>query len=93
MEQNSAEDFSQDPLESQLDISSEMPPSTSDPKDSQIPTGIRRRAEGRQQVRFYFGCCRVTLALNPPQHVLVGQSDIWRVHCPRCGTLTEVLIK
>lgn len=92
MVQHPLDDDSRDHWESELDVTSEPELSSQDAPELSQAARAKRRPVG-QQVRFYFGCCRVTFLLNPPTHVMIGESDIWRVHCPRCGRLTEVLVK
>lgn len=80
-----------DPLEpSQLDLSS-------DPV-RQSDTGahrhfVRPQPSQQQRVQLYFACCKVFAYLTPPQHVLQGDADLWRAHCPRCGGLIEILFE
>lgn len=73
-----------------LDLTSE-PPSVPSTNASKI--GKRENASASQRVRLYFGCCRVSATLIPPDHVLRGDTDIWRAHCPRCGGLTEIFFQ
>ncbi len=82
-----------DPFEpSHLDLSSDPPqlPTSSTPQSSQQ----KRASHSRQaKVKLYFGCCRTFAILAPPAHVLAGEADIWRAHCPRCGGLVEILFE
>lgn len=84
----SSEEF-QDEFDSQIDLTSE-PPQLATYRSNQRP---KIAAGETRPVSIYFGCCRVTATLKPPQHVMSGASDLWRVHCPRCGGLIEVLVQ
>ncbi|MBX3420395.1 MAG: hypothetical protein KF752_02450 [Pirellulaceae bacterium] len=79
----------QRPNTAELDISSD-PPLLGRRSSS---TGQSAKPVARQPVRIFFGCCRAYALLTPPQHVLVGKSDLWRAHCPRCGELVEVFFQ
>jgi hypothetical protein len=74
----------------QLDLTSE-PPAIA-PSTAKKPQKINKVSTS-QRVRLFFGCCRVSATLTPPEHVLQGDADVWRAHCPRCGALTEILFQ
>lgn len=63
------------------------------PSEGTVHSKQFRKTAKASQVRIHFGCCRLTYTLAPPEHVIRGESDIWRVHCPRCGGLVEVLVQ
>jgi hypothetical protein len=81
-----------------LDLSSDPPPLPKPlpevlPQSPSIREATRRRRGTNRSVRFYFGCCRVYATLIPPEHVMRGDSDLWRAHCPRCGGLVEIVFQ
>lgn len=45
------------------------------------------------RIRLYFKCCRVFTLQTMPMAVLFGQLSVWRVHCPRCGRLSEIPVE
>ncbi len=51
----------------------------------------RKITDGR--IRTYFKCCRVFALLAMPAAVVSGHLSIWRVHCPRCGRLSEIPVE
>jgi hypothetical protein len=89
------------PLEpSQLDLSSEPVRQTRTGADRQTIRPQQQsspqqpsRHQRQPRVRLYFSCCKVFAYLTPPQHVLQGEADLWRAHCPRCGGLIEILFE
>lgn len=87
------EEISQPPFEhNELDISSD-PPMASGQAEARQSNQQELGQDSVRPVRLYFGCCRVYAQMLPPEHVLQGRSDIWRVHCPRCGGLIEILFQ
>ncbi len=86
-----------DPLEksSQLDLVSESLPA---PKPDAGGHGANKsKATTRPLIKskpilFQFRCCRVAAQLTMPEQALLGKTSTWRVHCPRCGLLTEVSV-
>ena len=71
----------------QLDLVSEPEVPSRPTMHSPLPQRSDRQS---RMFRFHFNCCQVAAQLAMPQAVLEGRSSIWRVHCPRCGRLSEV---
>jgi hypothetical protein len=90
-----------DPFEpSQLDLSSEPMPlgnaGQSESSSQNLSGAEPRRINAKNRrplVRLRFGCCKLFADLRPPEHVLQGKSDVWRAHCPKCGSLVEILVE
>lgn len=80
---------------SQLDLVSESVPT---PKlDAGGSIADKSKTATRPMIKskpilFQFRCCRVAAQLTMPEQVLLGKSSTWRVHCPRCGLLTEISV-
>ncbi|GIW97773.1 MAG: hypothetical protein KatS3mg111_1106 [Pirellulaceae bacterium] len=47
----------------------------------------------RPTVAVWFRCCQVYAHLSIPSQVQSGQWKVWRVHCVRCGRLSEVFLE
>ena len=76
---------------SQLDIVSESLPPVADRRPT-AKTSFMGQFHATRPIYFQFSCCRVASRLTMPSHVLAGEASTWRVHCPRCGLLTEVSV-
>ncbi len=53
----------------------------------------KRPQQNAGRIRLYFKCCRVFTLQTMPVAVLFGQLSVWRVHCPRCGSLSEIPVE
>ncbi len=87
----------------ELDLTSEpepwRPPSgrssgsdgaTEDAVWDESPSASGDHAQGGKRVRILFRCCQVDAYMVVPQRVLAGETNVWRVHCVRCGRLVEI---
>ena len=72
--------------EDRLDLTSEPIPPESASQPASPPSAVPER----KTVRVYFGCCRVSAQVSMPARVASGQAKSWRIHCARCGRLTEI---
>lgn len=77
--------------QSELDLTSEPLPLKS--PTAQPPRRPQLNYPRQSRIRLHFNCCKVLANFSPPDHVLQGKADVWRVHCPRCGRLTEILFE
>lgn len=53
----------------------------------------KRPPQNGGRIRLYFKCCRVFTLQTMPMAVLFGKLSVWRVHCPRCSSLSEIPVE
>lgn len=83
------------PETSKLDIVSEpnLPLRHGNQASAKKQAGGKQPANKVRTVRVLFGCCNVYANLGVPKHVQELTSDVWRVHCVRCGRLVELPVE